>query len=688
MAKPLLLSSIVAFGAFAVVLSARPQQPAAGRFQPQGVKVAIPGTDHCFVYVAFLENGSWYDAASPEDSPVVRSGTVIDTESTRPDVNDVVRWLQHFLEHSPDMRTKAKAACEATGLNFIQIGIVRDDPRAGPGAWYFDRGERWGGTPLVILDFGDIEKLTKHVESTAMGNPDRERSARQRIAAVVPVTLFAHECDHAQRAPYIREQELFFANIRAVRNLTEEEIRSGNEFYRKYRDDLEQKAIDDENAVILDLDEFKHTGYSRTGYTDGKGGIPFKIDGVQVRVNAAKALGSVEHRHGTEHRFADLDSRDQAALERIPLAVNRAEGARRAVFAKMDKTLPSVADPEAFRVPHAFTRFPLTKYKFNPERAKQLLDQAGWTVGGDGIRTKGGKRLWSRRLSAPVDAADANVAKVNSAPVNDRNQNAGASVLQWVDNAPVIVERSRAPHFPWAIGVRSVAQAFRAAVGGQPALKRPWSGISPATAVAQPSAAPPTVKAIFVATGRSSGAAFHMTLAYDGAEPLELVDPGFVLEAVQGATAAQAEREIANLKGRRVTATIDAYCLQMQKPPPAAGMVYRLARNPVQERNPHLAPIMIASKVLQDAQQLHPDTDPAQYFHTIRQWAFWAHEQQWKTEAEFADAFIEHSKKNVATAGRQWTRELEQNVRRRLPNRWRDISEVMKVAGFLSHDGR
>jgi peptide/nickel transport system substrate-binding protein len=34
-----------------------------------------------------------------------------------------------------------------------------------------------------------------------------------------------------------------------------------------------------------------------------------------------------------------------------------------------------------------------TKYDYDPEKSKQLLDQAGWVVGADGIRAKGGERL-------------------------------------------------------------------------------------------------------------------------------------------------------------------------------------------------------------------------------------------------------------------------------------------------------
>jgi len=38
-------------------------------------------------------------------------------------------------------------------------------------------------------------------------------------------------------------------------------------------------------------------------------------------------------------------------------------------------------------------RSPNTRYEFNPDKAAQLLDAAGWKKGGDGVREKGGKKL-------------------------------------------------------------------------------------------------------------------------------------------------------------------------------------------------------------------------------------------------------------------------------------------------------
>ena len=34
-----------------------------------------------------------------------------------------------------------------------------------------------------------------------------------------------------------------------------------------------------------------------------------------------------------------------------------------------------------------------TKYEFNPDKAAQVLETAGWKKGADGIREKGGKKL-------------------------------------------------------------------------------------------------------------------------------------------------------------------------------------------------------------------------------------------------------------------------------------------------------
>jgi peptide/nickel transport system substrate-binding protein len=42
---------------------------------------------------------------------------------------------------------------------------------------------------------------------------------------------------------------------------------------------------------------------------------------------------------------------------------------------------------------HPFYKKDVTDYKYDPEKAKALLDEAGWKLGSDGVRAKDGQRL-------------------------------------------------------------------------------------------------------------------------------------------------------------------------------------------------------------------------------------------------------------------------------------------------------
>lgn len=61
----------------------------------------------------------------------------------------------------------------------------------------------------------------------------------------------------------------------------------------------------------------------------------------------------------------------------------------------------------------SYTEDGVTKYNYDPEKAKQLLDAAGWKAGSDGIRTKDGQRLKLSYLTTKADDQIIPIAKEN-----------------------------------------------------------------------------------------------------------------------------------------------------------------------------------------------------------------------------------------------------------------------------------
>jgi len=388
-----------------------------------------------------------------------------------------------------------------------------------------------------------------------------------------------------------------------------------------------------------------------------------------VDLNAARALGRVEQKAEQAHRFLELPADDAAVIERTP----RVAGA--------GTPTPTTGDPEAPRSSQGSgpAAGDAVKMSFNPVQDRALVAK----LLGDRV---GGQR------DVVLSPASTNPDPVNRAPAASHSQIMGATALGFASHTVVVAGTvtPSAPAFPWTLRPHGGPTA----PGGwtawrppslPPADLRGFSAWPPDTGRSEqrtesPAASAPTVKAVFVALGRSSGPAFRMTFVHDRPEPISLVDPGFVLEPVRGITAAEAERGLGRIPGRRFTAAIDAYCLQFLEPPPAAGVVYRIAASQVQERHQYLARIMQASKLLQVQRALHPDSDPIEYFHSVRQWAVWAYERDFKDETAFRRAVVEHAKKNLAAARRPWTRELEAAIDRAVPNRWRDVAQILALA--------
>lgn len=92
---------------------------------------------------------------------------------------------------------------------------------------------------------------------------------------------------------------------------------------------------------------------------------------------------------------------------------------RQAIYVDANQGAGEVANIPAAPISWSYTEEGINPYEYNPEKAKELLDAAGWTVGGDGIREKDGKKLSIHYLGSKSPATDIfiAVAKENFAEI-------------------------------------------------------------------------------------------------------------------------------------------------------------------------------------------------------------------------------------------------------------------------------
>jgi hypothetical protein len=182
--------------------------------------------------------------------------------------------------------------------------------------------------------------------------------------------------------------------------------------------------------------------------------------------------------------------------------------------------------------------------------------------------------------------------------------------------------------------------------------------------------------------GGSTGEVMTVHVVNPGAGPLDLSG----LFAVEPVSLPPAERNrimesVRQAAGDHFEVTANFYCLQFGAAAPPEGVVYRIAPLEKQARFQSAARALAAARRLLETEKLTPDTKPESYFHSIRQWAVWTLERGFDYDG-FVAAFLEHTRKNVELAGREWTDEFAALARRSAEGRWRDISEVLREAGL------
>lgn len=208
------------------------------------------------------------------------------------------------------------------------------------------------------------------------------------------------------------------------------------------------------------------------------------------------------------------------------------------------------------------------------------------------------------------------------------------------------------------------------------------------------------VEIVITSTGGSTGAVLTMYLFNNG-KPLEMKADLVVLEPIEDPDAETLERaeeiqRMATDSPLRGSGTaidpwlpfgmpvvtqiaIDGYCLEYDKEVPQEGMLFRLADPTTQMAYAETRALIVASRELRDAGALHPDSNPDDYFHSIRQWAIWVQEKDLDLDG-YQATFVEHTKKNFEAAGEPWSDEVETLLNQLIPNRWSDIEAIHEAA--------
>jgi peptide/nickel transport system substrate-binding protein len=193
--------------------------------------------------------------------------------------------------------------------------------------------------------------------------------------------------------------------------------------------DIKIKFVEDGNQLISQA----KTGALDYIFEEAFNAPPADIAGLNAAGYGvvSKAATSWEH---LDFYFQYGPFEDQKVRQAIMMGINR-KRVSDVVYAGTAQVMQSVVPPLAYHSldnPDFAKNFPdlAAKYKlpnndYNPDAAKALLDSDGWTVGGDGIRTKNGERLSfeygtttkvTRQHTAPLVSADLKAIGVEATP--------------------------------------------------------------------------------------------------------------------------------------------------------------------------------------------------------------------------------------------------------------------------------
>lgn len=191
-----------------------------------------------------------------------------------------------------------------------------------------------------------------------------------------------------------------------------------------------------------------------------------------------------------------------------------------------------------------------------------------------------------------------------------------------------------------------------------------------------------SIEILIQSRGGSTGPVLEL-LSLNYGQPVVLRTGELILEPIDdldAETRIRIEQIRAGARAGAPSLVLEGFCLQLQRAVPEAGTVYRIADRAVQQSGTPVGAILDAGRLLQDLGGLHPDTDPEDYFHSIRQWAIWVHEEGLDRGA-FEAEFVEHVRRTFEAADHEWNSDVERRLNEFIPNRWNDVAAILQVAG-------
>ncbi|WP_025694188.1 ABC transporter substrate-binding protein [Paenibacillus durus] len=255
-----------------------------------------------------------------------------------------------------------------------------------------------GGSPLPSLKVkgGQAYKegKTKTIEGIKVIDPQTISVTLEQPNATALVTLGSNVLSKAYYG-----KDYTFGHLEYIKKLHEKPLGDGPYKLEKFIPGQEVRLVANENYFkgkpktehfIYKTSQGDAWQFLETGEVDYT-----SFPATNENIEKLKALGFVNIIPYTPSTYGYIQvnlKHEQLQDKRVRQAI--AYGLdRQSIYVDAAEGAGSVANIPASPISWAYTEEGINSYKFDPDKAKQLLDEAGWTVGADGIREKDGKKL-------------------------------------------------------------------------------------------------------------------------------------------------------------------------------------------------------------------------------------------------------------------------------------------------------